>query len=59
MIAWYLTLGRYDFVLIAEATNVKAVAAVLIATGAQGNVSSETLHALTEAEFKGVLASLP
>ena len=59
MIAWYLTLGRYDFVLIAEAPNVKAAAAVLLATGAQGNVSSETLHALTEAEFKGVVASLP
>jgi uncharacterized protein with GYD domain len=59
MIAWYLTLGRYDFILIAEAPSVKSAAAVLLATGAQGNVSTETLHALTEAEFKGVVASLP
>jgi len=59
MIAWYLTMGRYDFVLIAESPNVKAAAAVLLVTGAQGNVSTETLHALTEAEFKNIVASLP
>jgi uncharacterized protein with GYD domain len=59
MVAWYLTMGRYDFLVIAEAPNVKAAAAVLLATGSQGNVSTETLHALTEAEFKGVVSSLP
>jgi len=59
MVAWYLTMGRYDFVLVAEAPDVKAAAAVLLATGAQGNVSTETLHALTEAEFKGIVSSLP
>ena len=59
MIAWYLTMGRYDFVVISQAPNVKAAAAVLLATGAQGNVSTETLHALTEAEFKEVTSSLP
>ena len=59
MVAWYLTIGRYDFVVVTEAPNVKAAAAVLLATGAQGNVSTETLHALTEAEFKGVVSSLP
>lgn len=59
MVAWYLTMGRYDFVVIAEAPSVKAAAAVLLATGAQGSISTETLHALTEAEFKGVVSSLP
>ena len=59
MVAWYLTMGRYDFVVIAESPNVKAAAAVLLATGAQGNISTETLHALTEAEFKAVVSSLP
>ena len=59
MVAWYLTMGRYDFVVISEAPNAKVAAAVLLATGAQGNVSTETLHALTEAEFKGVVSSLP
>jgi uncharacterized protein with GYD domain len=59
MVAWYLTFGRYDFVLITEAPNAKAAAALLLANGAQGNASTETLHAFTEAEFKSVVASLP
>ena len=59
MVAWYLNMGRYDFVVVSEAPNAKVAAAVLLATGAQGNVSTETLHALTEAEFKGVVSSLP
>jgi uncharacterized protein with GYD domain len=59
MLAWYLTMGRYDFVLIAESPNVMKTAGVLLAIGAQGNVSTETLHALTEAEFKGVVSSIP
>ena len=59
MIAWYLTFGRYDFVVITEAPNAKAAAGLLLASGAQGNVSTETLHALTEAEFKAVVAGLP
>ena len=59
MVAWYLTMGRYDFVVICESPTVKAGVAVLLATGAQGNVSTETLHALTEAEFKSVISSLP
>jgi len=59
MIAWYLTFGRYDFVLITEAPNAKVAAGLILAAGAQGNVSTETLHALTEAEFKKVVAGLP
>jgi uncharacterized protein with GYD domain len=59
MVAFYLTLGRYDFLLITEVPNAKAGTAVLLATGAQGNVTTETLHALTEAEFKTVVSSLP
>jgi len=59
MVGWYLTMGRYDFVVVAEAPNARAAASVLLAIAAQGNVSTETLHAMTEAEFKGVVSSLP
>ena len=59
LVAWYLTMGRYDFVLITQAPNVKVAASLLLAIGAQGNVRTETLHALTEAEFKDVVAGLP
>ena len=58
-LAWYLTMGQYDFVLISEAPNATAVAANLFATGSLGNVSTQTMRAFTEAEFKGLVASLP
>lgn len=59
MVSWYLTFGRYDFVVITEAPDVKAAARLLLANGAQGNASTETLHALTEAEFKSIVGTLP
>ena len=58
MTAWYLTFGRYDFVVIAEFPDAKAAARLLLANGSQGNASTETLRAFTEAEFKGVVAGL-
>jgi uncharacterized protein with GYD domain len=59
MIAWYLTMGSYDFVVIAEAPNAAAAATVLLATGAQGNISTETMRCFTEAEFKNMVSQLP
>src|SRR3972149_5949895 len=58
MTAWYLTFGRYDFVVIAEFPDAQAAARLLLANGSQGNASTETLRAFTEAEFKGVVAGL-
>jgi uncharacterized protein with GYD domain len=58
-VGWYLTMGRFDFVLIVEAPNAQVVAAILLAYGAQGAGRTETLRAFTEAEFKKILAGLP
>lgn len=58
-LAWYLTMGRYDFVAITQAADARTAAAVLLSIGAQGNVRTETLRAFTEEEFKGVVSSLP
>ena len=58
-VAWYLTMGRYDFLAITQAPSVMAAASVLLDLGAQGNVRTETLHALDEDEFKKVVGSLP
>jgi uncharacterized protein with GYD domain len=58
MTAWYLTFGRYDFVVISEFPDAKAAARLLLTNGSQGNASTETLRAFTEAEFKGVIAAL-
>ena len=58
-LGFYLTMGQYDYVLITQAPNALAAASVLMATGAQGNVSTQTMRAFTEEEFKGLVASLP
>ena len=59
MIAWYLTMGRYDFAVITEAPNAATAAAMLLSTGMRGNISTETLRAFTEAEFKGIVSQVP
>jgi uncharacterized protein with GYD domain len=57
--AFYLTMGRYDFVTVAEAPNDEAVARLLLAVGAAGNVRTVTLKAFPEAEFRKIVAELP
>ncbi len=59
MVAWYLTFGRYDFIAITQVPDARVAARLLLALGAQGNTGTEALHALTEAEFKSVVATLP
>jgi uncharacterized protein with GYD domain len=56
---FYLVMGQYDFVVIAEAPNDEAVAKLLLAVGAQGNFRTETLKAFTEDEYRKIVASLP
>lgn len=57
--AWYLVMGRYDVVTIWEAPNDEALAKVIISIGSLGNVSTETLRAFTEEEFRKIVAALP
>jgi len=58
-LSWHLTMGRYDFIVITEAPDAKAAASVLLAIGGQGNSRTETLRALTEKEFKELVATMP
>ncbi len=57
--AFYLTMGRYDMVVISEAPNDEAYAATMLAIGASGAVRSETLKAFTEEEYRNIIASIP
>jgi uncharacterized protein with GYD domain len=59
LVAFYLTMGRYDAVLISEFPNDETAAQAALATGAQGNVRTESLRAFTEEEFKKLVAGLP
>ncbi len=59
MIFWYLTLGEYDFVTVAEVPDAEAAAGVLLAIGAQGNVRTTTMQAFTEDETWALADALP
>jgi uncharacterized protein with GYD domain len=54
----YLTMGRYDLVCILEAPDDETLAKGLLTLGSLGNVSSETLRAFTEAEYRKIVGSL-
>jgi uncharacterized protein with GYD domain len=55
----YLTMGQYDLVIIAEAPDDETIAKFILATGSLGNVSTQTMRAFTEDEFRKIVAGLP
>ena len=57
--AFYLTMGSYDIVAISEAPDDAAAAKVALALGAAGNVTTETLRAFSEDEYREIVAALP
>jgi uncharacterized protein with GYD domain len=59
MKAFYLTMGQYDGVAIGDLPDDATAARIALAIGAQGNVRTETLKALSEAEYRKIVASLP
>ena len=54
----YLTMGRYDLVTIIEAPDDETYAKAVLGLGAQGSVSTETLKAFTEDEYRRIIGSL-
>ena len=56
---FYLTLGRYDIVIVCEAPDDETAAKLSLAVSSKGAVSVETLRAFTEEEYRGIIASLP
>jgi uncharacterized protein with GYD domain len=54
----YLTMGRYDLVCVIEAPDDEAYAKAVLALGSQGNVSTETLKAFTEDQYRKITGSL-
>ncbi len=56
--SWYLTMGRYDAVFIAEFPNDEVCARFALSIGSLGNVTTETLKAFTEPEYRNIIGSL-
>ncbi len=58
IISWYLTMGKYDAVLISEFPDDATAAKFMLSTCALGNVTTQTLKAFTEVEYRDIAASL-
>jgi len=54
----WLTLGRYDLVSVVEAPDDATMARVALQVGKNGNYSTETLKAFTEAEAEKIINSV-
>jgi uncharacterized protein with GYD domain len=55
----YLTMGRYDIVVIVDAPNPETVTKINLATASKGYVRTETLSAFAEEEYRKVISEIP
>ena len=56
--SFFLTMGKYDAVIVAEFPNDEENAKFLLKTGSLGNVSTQTMKAFTEDEYRKIIAAL-
>lgn len=59
MTGFYLTMGEYDYVAIAEAPSDEIACTFLLGLGASGNLKTMTLKAFTLGEFSKMVKNLP
>ena len=56
---FYLVMGEYDIVVVADLPNDDAAAKLALSLGAAGNIRTRTSRAFTEAEYRKLISSLP
>jgi uncharacterized protein with GYD domain len=56
---FYLVMGRYDIVIIAEAPDDETIAKCALDSAMKGNVTTETLRAFSEDEYRKIIGALP
>ena len=54
----YMTLGQYDLVCVIEAPDDEAYAKAILGLASQGNVSTETLKAFSEDQYRDIVGSV-
>lgn len=59
VLGFYLTMGRYDSVLIVEGPGDEVAASLALGAGSQGFIRTETLKAFPEADFRKIIAKIP
>jgi uncharacterized protein with GYD domain len=55
---FYLTMGRYDMVIVGEAPDDETAANLALTIGSAGAIRTETLRAFTEDEYRKIIAAL-
>ena len=55
---FFLVMGQYDAVVITEEPDDLTVASLRLAIGSMGNVSTETMRAFTEEEYRDIINGL-
>ena len=56
---FFLVMGEYDIVIVAEAPNDEAITKTSLALASKGNVRTRTSRAFTESEYRKLIDSLP
>ncbi len=59
LLAFYIVMGQYDYVAIAEGPSDEVALAQLLALGMAGNVRTTTLKAFSREEFAEIVKKLP
>ena len=55
---FYMTIGDHDMVVLAEAPNDEAMAKLILAITATGNIRTTTLKAFSEADYKKIVGGI-
>jgi uncharacterized protein with GYD domain len=56
---FYLVTGRYDMVIVLEAPDAETAAKCVLDLVSKGNVTTETICAFTEDEYRKIIGALP
>ncbi len=56
---FYLVTGRYDIIIVVEAPDEETMAKVALDLASKGSVTTETLRAFTESEYRKIIGALP
>jgi uncharacterized protein with GYD domain len=57
--SWFLTMGQYDAAFVCEFPSDEVCAKFMLSVGSLGNVTTETLKAFNEADYRKIITSLP
>ena len=58
VIGFYLTMGRYDMVVVTEGQSDEVVASQMLGTASKGAIRTETLKAFTEDEYRAIVSKV-